>query len=186
MIYGSVCSGIEAATVAWEPIGWTPAWYSEIDPFCCSLLKHHYPQVPNLGDMTKLYEHEICNKTKLDLLVCGTPCKAFSTAGLRHGLDDECGDLALQFIRLVSVCQPEYFLWENVPGVLSIDQGRAFQRFTNDIRKCGCGFAYRVVDAQRFGVPQQRRRVYRVGHRDYRCAVQVLFEPEVLCGKECR
>src|ERR1017187_7932725 len=88
MIYGSVCSGIEAATVAWEPIGWTPAWYSEIDPFCCSLLKHHYPQVPNLGDMTKLYEHEICNKTQLDLLVCGTPCKAFSTAGLRHGLDD--------------------------------------------------------------------------------------------------
>src|ERR1035441_929403 len=142
--------------------------------------------VPNLGDMTKLYQHEICNKTKLDLLVCGTPCKSFSTAGLRHGLDDECGDLALQFIRLVSVCQPEYFLWENVPGVLSIDQGRAFQRFTNDIRKCGYGFAYRVVDAQRFGVPQQRRRVYLVGHRDYRCAVQVLFEPEVLCGKECR
>ena len=179
MIYGSVCSGIEAATVAWEPIGWTPAWYSEIDPFCCSLLKHHYPQVPNLGDMTTLYEHEICNKTKLDLLVGGTPCQSFSTAGLRHGLDNECGDLALQFIRLVSVCQPDYFLWENITGVLSNDSGRAFRQFTNNILECGYSCSWRVLDSQYFGVAQSRRRVYLVGHHDWRCAAQVLFESEV-------
>jgi DNA (cytosine-5)-methyltransferase 1 len=179
MIYGSVCSGIEAATVAWEPIGWTPAWYSEIDPFCCSLLKHHYPQVPNLGDMTKLYETELFKETKLDLLVGGTPCQSFSTAGLRHGLDDECGDLALQFIRLVSVCQPDYFIWENVPGVLSTDSGDAFQQFTNKIRECGYGFAYRVLDSHFFGVAQKRRRVYLVGHHDWRCAAEVLFDREV-------
>jgi len=179
MIYASVCSGIEAPTVAWEVLGWTPAWYSEIDPFCCSLLTHHYPQVPNLGDMTTLYEHESFNNTQLDLLVGGTPCQSFSAAGLRHGLDDERGNLALQFIRLVSLCQPEYFLWENVPGVLSNHQGRTFQQLTNEILQCGYGFAYRVLDASYFGVPQKRRRVYLVGHHDYRCAAQVLFEPEV-------
>jgi DNA (cytosine-5)-methyltransferase 1 len=179
MIYGSVCSEIEAATVAWKPLGWTPAWYSEIDPFAKSVLKYHYPNTPNLGNMKTLYEHEIFNNTQLDLLVGGTPCQSFSQAGYRHGLADPNGDLALQFIRLVSVCQPEYFLWENVPGVLSIDQGRAFQQIANEIRKCGYGFAYRVLDASYFGVPQRRRRVYLVGHQDYRCAAQVLFESEV-------
>ncbi|MGD0511341.1 MAG: DNA (cytosine-5-)-methyltransferase [Candidatus Micrarchaeaceae archaeon] len=179
MVYGSVCSGIEAATVAWEPIGWTPAWYSEIDPFCCALLKHHYPQVPNLGDMTTLYENEICSKTKLDLLVGGTPCQSFSTAGLRHGLDDEGGDLALQFVRLVSVCQPEYFVWENVAGVLSNHSGRAFRQFTNNILECGYSCSWRVLDSQYFGVAQSRRRVYLVGHHDWRCAASVLFESEV-------
>ena len=182
MIYGSACSGIEAATVAWEPIGWTPAWFSEIDPFCCSLLKHHYPQVLNLGDMTKLHDTELFNTTKLDLLVGGTPCQSFSTAGLRHGLNDPRGDLALKFIRLISIAKPTWFVWENVAGVLSADKGRAFQQFTTQIQECGYSCCWRVLNSQYFGVSQKRRRVYLVGHRDYRCAVQVLFEPEVLCG----
>jgi DNA (cytosine-5)-methyltransferase 1 len=179
MIYGSVCSGIEAATVAWKPLGWTPAWYSEIDPFAKSVLNFHYPNTPNLGDMKTLYEHETFNNTQLDLLVGGTPCQSFSQAGYRHGLADPRGDLALQFIRLVSMCQPTWFVWENVTGVLSTDKGRAFRQFTNQILECGYGFAYRVLDSSHFGVPQRRRRVYLVGHHDWRRAAQVLFESKV-------
>lgn len=182
MTYGSICSGIEAATVAWHSLGWTPAWFSEIDPFANSVLKHHYPGVPNLGDMTKLHETETFRNTKLDLLVGGTPCQSFSQAGLRRAFDDPRGDLALKFIRLIDIAKPTWILWENVTGVLSADRGRAFAEFTHQIRECGYGFSYRVLDAQCFGVPQKRRRVYLVGHRDYRCAASVLFEPEVLCG----
>src|ERR1019366_9524182 len=174
MIYGSACSGIEAATVAWEPIGWTPAWFAEIDPFCCSLLKHHYTQVPNLGDITKIND-----APRIDLLVGGTPCQSFSTAGLRHGLNDSRGDLALQFIRLISITHPTWFIWENVTGVLSNDEGRAFQQFTNNSSELGYGWCYRVLDSQHYGVAQSRRRVYLVGHHDWRCAAQVLFESEV-------
>src|ERR1017187_7102557 len=95
MIYGSVCSGIEAATVAWEPIGWTPAWFSEIDPFASSVLNYHYPQVPNLGDMTTLHETKLFKETKLDLIIGGTPCQSFSQAGKRAGLNDSRGNLTM-------------------------------------------------------------------------------------------
>lgn len=183
MIYGSVCSGIEAATVAWEPLGWKPAWFSEIEPFPSSVLQSRFPKVENLGDMTKLHETKTFQESKIGLLVGGTPCQSFSQAGLRMAFDDPRGDLALKFIRLVSLAEPKWFLWENVTGVLSSDSGRSLQEFTHQIQKLGYGFAYRVFDAQYFGVPQKRRRVYLVGHRgDWRLAAKVLFESESLQG----
>jgi DNA (cytosine-5)-methyltransferase 1 len=183
MIYGSVCSGIEAATVAWEPLGWKPAWFSEIEPFPNSVLEQHYPKIPNLGDMTKIHETKTFQENKIDLLVGGTPCQSFSQAGLRRAFDDPRGDLALKFIRIISLAKPEWFLWENVTGVLSSDGGKSFQEFIYQIQKLGYGFAYRVFDAQYFGVPQKRRRVYLVGHRgDWRTAAQILFESKSLQG----
>lgn len=95
MDYGSVCSGIEAATVAWHPLGWKPVWFSEIEPFPCKVLKHHYPNVPNLGNMLLLTENETFNNVSINLLVGGTPCQSFSIAGLRGGLTDDRGNLAL-------------------------------------------------------------------------------------------
>jgi DNA (cytosine-5)-methyltransferase 1 len=117
VIYGSICSGIEAATVAWERLGWKAAFYSEIDPFCCALLTHYYPGVPNLGDMTKIDGAEW--RDKIDVLVGGTPCQAFSVAGHRASLDDERGNLTLRFVELAHAIDPRYVVWENVPGVLS-------------------------------------------------------------------
>lgn len=109
MNYGSVCSGIEAATVAWHPLGWKAQWYSEIEPFPCRLLKYYYPHVPNLGDMLKLTTQPIFNEHSIDLLVGGTPCQSFSVAGLRGGLSDERGNLALEFCRLLVAKQPRWF-----------------------------------------------------------------------------
>ena len=100
MVYGSVCSGVEAASVAWEPLGWQPAWFAEIEPFPCDVLAHRFPSVPNLGDMTKLGEHDEYNSSAIDLLVGGTPCQSFSQAGKRLGLDDPRGNLALHFLRI--------------------------------------------------------------------------------------
>ncbi len=110
LIYGSVCSGIEAATVAWEPLGWRPAWFAEIEPFPCAVLRHHWPDVPNLGDMTRLHENEIFRETDIDLLVGGTPCVSFSVAGNQAGLDDPRGNLALEFLRIVSIKRPRWFV----------------------------------------------------------------------------
>jgi DNA (cytosine-5)-methyltransferase 1 len=183
VIYGSVCSGIEAATVAWHPLGWKPAWFSEIEKFPSAVLNHHYPRVPNLGDMTKLHDNETFRNTRIDLLVGGTPCQSFSVAGLRKGLDDPRGNLALEFLRLVDIKLPEWFVWENVPGVLSSSGGRDFGSFLGAIQKLGYGFAYRILDAQFFGVPQRRRRVFVVGHLgNWRPAAAVLFECESLLG----
>src|SRR5690242_2085928 len=123
MIYGSVCSGIEAATVAWDPLGWDAVWLSEIEKFPSAVLAHHYPEIPNLGDMTKLHENKIFQESRIDLLVGGTPCQSFSVAGLRKGLDDPRGNLALEFLRLVDIKKPRWFVWENVPGVLSSSRG---------------------------------------------------------------
>lgn len=183
MIYGSVCSGIEAATVAWEPLLWDAAWFSEIEKFPCSVLNYHYPEVPNLGDMTKLHENKIFRESKLDILVGGTPCQSFSVAGLRKGLDDLRGNLCLEFLRLVDIKRPRWFVWENVPGVLSSSRGRDFGSFLGAIQKLGYGFAWRIRDAQYFGVPQRRRRVFVVGYLgDWRPAAAVLFEREGLHG----
>jgi hypothetical protein len=117
LAYGSVCSGIEAATVAWHDLGWKPAWFSEIEKFPSAVLKHRYPDVPNLGDMTKLEDH--AGRTRIDLLVGGTPCQSFSVAGLRKGMADARGNLALVFILLLRRAHARWVLWENVPGVLS-------------------------------------------------------------------
>ena len=183
MRYLSVCSGIEAASVAWEPLGWAPIAFAEIEKFPSKVLAHHYPGVPNLGDMTKFREWDI-ERGAVDLLVGGTPCQSFSVAGLRKGLDDPRGNLALTFVAMVDHYRPEWVIWENVPGVLSSSGGRDFGSFLGALGNIGYGFAYRVLDAQHFGVPQRRRRVFVVAHSsgDARRAAEVLFEPESLRG----
>lgn len=173
--YGSVCSGVEAATLAWHDLGWQPQFFSEIEPFCCRLLQHRFPSVPNLGDLTKFKDWS--DDIKLDLLVGGTPCQAFSVAGLRQGLADPRGNLALVFLGLLDKYRPRWVVWENVPGVLSSSGGRDFGAFLGALAELGYGFTYRVLDAQHFGVPQQRRRVFVVGYLgDWRRAAAVLFE----------
>lgn len=203
MIYGSVCSGIEAATVAWHPLGWQPAWFSEIEPFPCRLLQHYYPNVPNLGDMLKIQSNAHFQQSAIDLLVGGTPCQSFSMAGLRGGLADDRGNLALEFCRLLVVKRPRWFVWENVPGVFSsysheegssrVDgKGRTdgreftetadFASILTGFQECGYSCSWRVLDAQFCGVPQRRRRVFVVGYlgNDWRPSAAVLFEPEGL------
>ena len=183
MRYLSVCSGIEAASVAWESLGWAPIAFAEIEKFPSKVLAHHYPGVPNLGDMTQFREWDI-ERGAVDVLVGGTPCQSFSVAGLRKGLDDPRGNLALTFVAMVDHYRPEWVIWENVPGVLSSSGGRDFGSFLGALGQLGYGFAYRVLDAQYFGVPQRRRRVFVVAHSsgDSRRAAEVLFEPESLRG----
>ena len=178
MRYGSVCSGIEAATAAWHPLGWKPAFFSEIEAFPRAVLQHHYPDVPLHGDFTTITEHDY---DPIDLLVGGTPCQSFSIAGLRKGITDERGNLTLEFVRLAQRLRPRWLVWENVPGVLSSGRGRDFGSFLGALAELGYGFAYRVLDAQYFGVPQRRRRVFVVGYLgDWRPAAAVLFERESL------
>jgi DNA (cytosine-5)-methyltransferase 1 len=179
MRYVSVCSGIEAATVAWHELGWVPLAFSEIEPFPSAVLAHHYPNVPNLGDMTK---HEEWNLGAVDLLVGGTPCQSFSVAGLRKGLADPRGNLMLTYLAIAERERPKWIVWENVPGVLSSERGRDFGTFLGALGELGYGWAYRVLDAQWFGVAQRRRRVFVVGYLgDWRRAAAVLFESESVC-----
>lgn len=176
MIYGSVCSGIEAASVAWHELGWRAAWFAEIAPFPSRVLAHHWPAVRNWGDF-----RGIADDTAIDLLVGGTPCQSFSVAGLRGGLDDDRGNLALEFCRLADRLRPAWVLWENVPGVLSSGGGRDFGSILGALENIGYGWAYRTLDAQYFGVPQRRRRVFLVGHLGgWRGAAAVLFERQGL------
>lgn len=178
MDYISVCSGIEAATVAWSGLGWKAKAFSEIEKFPSAVLSHHYPSVPNVGDFTKIEGNEY---GKIDLLVGGTPCQDFSVAGPREGLDGHRGQLTIEFARLAERLRSRWILWENVPGVLSADGGRAFGTFLKALGDIGYGFAYRILDAQYFGVPQRRRRVFLVGYLgDWRSAAAVLFERESL------
>jgi len=181
MRYLSVCSGIEAATVAWHEMGWEAAAFSEIEKFPSQVLQHHYPDVPNLGDMTNFKEWNL-NGT-IDILVGGTPCQSFSVAGLRKGLEDPRGNLMLTYLAIADRFKPKWIVWENVPGVLSSNGGRDFGAFLGALVELGYGFAYRVLDAQNFGVAQRRRRVFVVGCLgDWRSAAEVLFEPESLRG----
>lgn len=180
MRYISVCSGIEAATVAWHSLGWEPVAFSEVSPFPCAVLAHHYPNVPNLGDMTKIEGNDYHGT--VDLLVGGTPCQDFSIAGKRTGLVGERGGLALAYLSILEAIRPRWVVWENVPGVLSVNGGRDFGTFIGGLAQRGYGFAYRVLDAQYFGVPQRRRRVFLVGYfGDWRPAAAVLFEPQSMC-----
>lgn len=187
MRYLSVCSGIEAASVAWHALGWTPAAFSEIEAFPRAVLKHRWPGVPVHGDFTTITGEEY---GPIDLLVGGTPCQSFSVAGLRGGLADDRGNLALEYLRLAQRTRPQWLVWENVPGVLSSNGGRDFGAILGGMVELGYGFAYRVFDAQYvrvdgFGraVPQRRRRVFVVGYLgDWRRAAAVLFERESLCG----
>lgn len=180
--YISLFSGIEAATVAWHQLGWKPIAYAEIEPFPKAVLRQHYPEVPDLGDMTKVdwkqYHHAA------DVVVGGSPCQAFSIAGLRKALDDPRGQLMLEYLRACAEIDPEWIVWENVPGVLSAERGRAFRSLLEAVAELwpDGGAAWRVLDAQFFGVAQRRERVFLVVNtRDWRRAAPVLFERESLC-----
>ena len=174
--YISVCSGIEAASVAWHDMGWEPVAFSEIEPFPSEVLKIRFPNTPNWGDMTKFntWPDAIVN-----LLVGGTPCQSFSVAGLRQGLKDPRGNLMLTFLAIAERYKPKWIIWENVPGVLSSNGGKDFGSFLGALGELGYGWAYRVLDAQWFGVAQRRKRVFVVGCLgDQRAAAEVLFESE--------
>lgn len=175
--YLSTFSGIEAASVAWEPLGWKPVGFSEVAPFPSAVLAARFPDVPNLGDIT-LHKHwpELGH---IDLICGGSPCQAFSVAGLRRGLLDPRGQLALTFLSLVDRLRPQWVVWENVANALQTNNGRDFGALLGALGKLGYGFAYRVLDASKFGVAQRRRRVFLVANaRDWRLAASVLFEPE--------
>lgn len=198
MDYISVCSGIECPSVAWKELGWKPRFFSEIEAFPSAVLKHHYPEVPNLGDMTKIHEKDEYKEAKttrpIDLIIGGTPCQSFSLPGFRKGLDDPRGNLALHFLKIVNELRPRWVVWENVPGVLSswTDEAESedeerwqtndFDTFTQGLRKCGYSLSWRILDAQYFGVSQRRRRVFVIGHigEDWRTPSSVLFEQNSL------
>ena len=181
MRYLSVCSGIEAASKAWELPGWKPVAFSEIEPFPAAVLKHPWPEVQNLGDMTKHEQWNIPSGT-VDLLVGGTPCQSFSVAGLRQGLKDPRGNLMLTYLGIAERLKPRWLVWENVPGVLSSNGGKDFGSFLGALGELGYEWAYRVLDAQWFGVAQRRRRVFVVAHLGKgNLAAKVLFESESVC-----
>ena len=198
MKYLSVCSGIEAASVAWEKLGWKPVAFSEIEPFPSAVLNHHWPEVPNLGDMTKYESWKF--EEPIDVLVGGTPCQAFSVAGLRKGLADPRGGLSLTFVNIADHFNPKWILWENVPGVLS-SRDNGFGCFLGALAgedgelkppgekwaDAGCVYgpkrsiAWRCLDAQYFGVAQRRKRCFLVAcPRDQGDPAKVLFEWEGL------
>lgn len=175
LTYGSVCSGIEAASVAWHPLGMQPAWFAEIAAFPSAVLGHRWPAVPNFGDFTRI-GHEITAEP-IDVLVGGTPCQSFSDAGGRAGLDDPRGVLALEFLRLAARLRARWLVWENVRGVFSADDGAAFATIVGLLVKLGYGVAWRMLDLQFFGAPQRRRRVFVVGYLgDWRPPCAVLLE----------
>lgn len=212
LTYATVCSGIECMSAAVRGLPLRPVFFSEVEPYPCAVLRYRYPDVPNLGDMTKI---EIDNERKvitngrtiipvpdggLDILAGGTPCQDFSVAGLRRGADgDNCDDggttrssLCFNFIRLLRGLQPRYFVYENVAGMLTSNEGRDFAHFLVALGQSGyCDVSWRVLDAQYVrvdsmerAVPQRRRRVWVVG-----CAgaaqqrsAQILLEPGRMCG----
>ena len=176
MKFLSVCAGIEAASVAWLPLGFECVGLSEVDPFARSVLRHRYPETPLFGDFTRLEAH---HAKRPDILVGGTPCQSFSVSGHREGLNDERGNLALEFVRLAARLESPWVVWENVPGVLSVDNGRAFGAFLRSLADSGYRCAWRVLDAQHFGVAQRRRRVFLVGYAGTgpHDPARVLFEP---------
>lgn len=178
--YVSIFSGVEAASLAWEPLGWEPVAFSEIEPFPCAVLAERWPDIPNLGDITKIdWKEEIDGA--IDLVVGGSPCQSFSVAGKREGLKGASG-LMFEYIRCVQELRPRWFLWENVPGALSSEDGGAFGQLLREMDELGYSLAWRVLDAQFFGVAQRRRRLFLVGHLGAESPAEVLFEPDCLSG----
>lgn len=177
MRYLSVCSGIEAASVAWHDMGWTPVGFSEIEPFPCEVLKQRFPNVKNYGDLTN-YEQWDIEPGTVDVLVGGPPCQAFSVAGLREGMADPRGNLSLIYFGLVKRLKPKWIVYENVPGLLSARSGSDFSALLSALAECGYGFAYRMLDAQHFSLAQRRQRIFIVGCRtgDWRHPAAVLFD----------
>ena len=183
MRYLSVCSGISCESVAWRPLGWTPTAFAEVVAFPSVLLAHHYPDVPNLGDLAEI-DADAIRRLRPDVAIGGTPCQSFSVAGTRGGLDDDRGNLALQFFRVAAQSGARWLIWENVPGVMHHDSGRTFAAIVGALVECGYGIAWRVLDAQHFGVAQRRRRLFVVGHLggQWQRAAAVLFEHASLQG----
>lgn len=181
MRYFSIFSGIEAASAAWEPLGWTPLLFSEVDEFPSAVLKARFPRVPNLGDITKIdWKEAVRAFGRPDIVVGGSPCQSFSIAGDRTGLDGASG-LMWEYVRCIREVMPDWLLWENVPGALSSSNGEDFRCLLEALDACGYGLAWRILDAQFFGVAQRRERVFlvgRLGDPDGPC--EVLFEPESL------
>jgi DNA (cytosine-5)-methyltransferase 1 len=208
--FGSVCSGIEAASVAWEPLGYSPTWFAEIEKFPSKVLAHHWPQIPNLGDMTTLPDRIASGEIEApEVLVGGTPCQAFSVAGLRKGLADARGNLTLTYVEIFNAIDdaraargesPPFCVWENVPGVLS-DKTNGFGCLLAGLVKAerpldppggkrwpsagvvsggGRIAVWRVLDAQHFGVPQRRRRVFVVCGAGDASFPSILFESQGL------
>lgn len=178
MRYVSVFSGVEAATVAWEPLGWEPVAFCEIDAFPSAVLAERFPDVPNLGDITEVdWKGFVYENGAVDLVVGGSPCQSFSVAGKREGLSGASG-LMFEYVRCVRELRPRWFVWENVPGALSSEGGAAFGCLLSELDELGYGLAWRVLDAKHFGVPQQRRRVFLVGSLGTGRAAEVLIEPE--------
>lgn len=177
MRYISVFSGIEAASVAWRPLGWEAVCFSEVDDFPSAVLAERFPDVPNLGDITKVDWSDY--RGAADVVVGGSPCQSFSIAGNRTGLDGASG-LMWEYVRCVRDVRPEWFVWENVPGALSSTHGEDFGCLLRSLDDLGYGLAWRVLDAQFFGVAQRRRRVFVVGHLGDQRSAEVLFEPESL------
>lgn len=208
MNFASVCTGIGAPEMAWKDLpNWSCQWMAEIEAFPSKVLKYYYPDVPNLGDMTKLNENEHYNQSTIDLLVGGTPCQSFSIAGLRGGMADQRGNLSIEYCRILLTKQPKWFIWENVPGVLSsfsdaaantnnfhseLEPGYEYSRDVTEtsdfatlltaFRECGYSVSFRIFDSKHFGVPQRRRRVFVIGHigNDWRPSTAVLFERDSL------
>lgn len=179
LTYLGLCEGISTATVAWKDL-MKPVGFAEIDEFPSAVLKHHYPNVPNFGDITKYKEWKL--ETDPDLIIGGTPCQSFSVAGLRGGLQDSRGNLTLTFVNILNRFRPKWFIWENVPGVFSSNKGRDFHSFTEGLQAIGYSIGWRVLDAQYFGLAQRRKRVFVVGNNtgDIRGITEVLFERESL------
>lgn len=177
MKYVSIFSGIEAATVAWHPLGWEPLAFSEIDPFPSTVLQHHYPDIPNLGDITKIDWSPYVGAA--DIVVGGSPCQSFSVAGKREGLAGASG-LMFEYIRAVRELRPRWFVWENVPGAFTSERGEAYRQLLSEMDTLGYGLAWRVLDAQFFGVAQRRERVFLVGSLGTMRCAEVLFERESL------
>ncbi len=182
MRYLSLFSGVEAATLAWKPLGWKPVAFAEFDAFPSAVLAHHYPDVPNLGDVTKIEGRQY--RDAVELVVGGSPCQGFSIAGKQLGLNDERSALALAYVRLLEEIKPRWFVWENVPGVLSSNGGEDFRAFIEKITEIGYGVSWRILDAQSVrvpgfeeAIPQKRKRLFVVGCLgDWQRAAQVLFE----------
>ncbi len=210
--FGSICSGIEAASVGLESLGFKPLWFTEISSFPCFLLSHKWPEIKNHGDITRLPE-KINNReiSAPDLLIGGTPCQSFSFSGLRKGLSDERGKLVISFVdianavdrvRLSDGKNESVILWENVKGVLSTKDnsfgcflgllsGEELPLIPPGGKWSNAGFvfgptrsiAWRVLDAQYFGSPQRRKRVFVVAsaRKDFD-PTRVLFESESVFG----
>ena len=188
MRYISIFSGIEAASVAWEPLGWEPVAFAEIEKFPSAVLAERFPDVPNLGDVAQIeWGKVIAEHGAVDVLVGGSPCQSFSIAGNRDGLDGASG-LMWEYVRAVQEIRPRWLVWENVPGALSSGPGKGkgkqagedFGCLLRSLDELGYGLAWRVLDAQFFGVAQRRRRVFLVGCLGAEPPVEVLFERDGL------